>query len=99
MKSVTDNEKLPKINIDNALEYANLENQLTSWSKDDDELSKLMCKKMREAMYKFAIDNGYELDGDDPDEFSYTFIMRELKNIIQLRKEREEIAQKNTCKY
>lgn len=94
LKSVTDNEKLPKINIDNALEYANLENQLTSWSKDDDELSKLMCKKMREAMYKFAMDNGYELDGDDPDEFSYTFIMRELKKIIQLRKEREEIAQK-----
>lgn len=62
--------------------------------KNNDEVCKLTCKKIQDALYKFAIDNGYELDNDNPDEYNYTFIMRELKSIIQLKEEREEIAQK-----
>lgn len=88
-----DDSDLPVINTDNAHEYANLADKLF-YSGDKDEVSRLTCEKIQKALYKFAIDNGYDLSHLKYDECDYFFIIREVKNVIRKKQEREELALK-----
>lgn len=88
-----DSFNLPQITVDNASEYVELIQMLYSKNNLSDS-EQLTLKKIQTELYKFVVDNGYDLTDMEPEECDYNFIIKQVLEMIETKKKREVSAEK-----